>query len=409
MIGPSARDRRAPSPLRAYGNLERAFAACGLIAACGTTGGAVFVSHGYGWGPLLAATSMALLLCACLGIWAQDRVIQYQRGEVARVYASALDSPRRAVFDRRRRDISRMEALGAALVDLVDSLRMKLLGGDQARLWAISMRRALDDRAEVSRTLAAALGEDAHAIAAAAAAARRAETEIGADIADLFTGAGRAAEATGGLADEAEGLAATVRHTTGQLRQAASLAASLADSATAARVGVAGLGDVTGGLLEAANQVQAVLQRAERIAVNAGGGGGDVAIELRILAGTGQQAMAAMAVAIEGLKAHAAAMTRTVTTICESAQAQDALGQALSESMSHQMQAVARVTAKSGVAKGEIISLQQRASAMEQRELGLGTGPAARRAMERLPDHAEAIAKILRDLPVLHGQPVANS
>ena len=175
----AGRDRRALSPIRAYGSLERAFGACGLIAAAGTTGGAVLAMHGYGPAPLLFATFMTLFLCTALGIWAMERVIQFQRGEVARAYANAMEAPRRAVFERRRTGPTRMETLSLAVTNLVETLRLTILGGDHVRLWAVAMRRALDERAETSRTLAAVLSEDAHAIAAAAAEVRRKETEVG--------------------------------------------------------------------------------------------------------------------------------------------------------------------------------------------------------------------------------------
>jgi methyl-accepting chemotaxis protein len=406
---PAGRDRRSPSPLKAYGSLERAFAACGLIAAGGTTAGAVLAVHGYGAAPLVAAASLALLLCACLGVRALDRIVQFQRGEVARVYATALDGPRRAVFERRRTDPTRMQTLGLAMADLTDSLRLSVFGGDHVRNWAVAMRRALDDRAATSRTLAAAMGEDANAIAAAATASRRREAEIGEDLGALFAHAGRAAEATTNLADDTDALQASVRQTNVHLRQASILAVGLADNAMNAQRGVASLTEMTIDLLHAAEQVKAVLVRAEMVGMNAGieaahageagRGFAVVAAEVRSLSASGQQALEAMLQAVRGLKNDAVAMTQTVGVISEGVQAHGALGQALSEAVSHQMEEVSRVVSKAGVAKGEILALQQRTTAMARHELGAGVGPAARSAIERLPAHAEAIARILHDLP----------
>ena len=403
------RERRGASPVGGYGSLERAFAACGLIAVGGTTGGAVLALQGYGAAPVVLAASLALLLCACLGMRALDRTQQFQRGEVARVYASALDGPRRAEFERRRSDPTRMEVLTQAMADLVDSLRLSVLGGDHIRTWAVAMRHALDDRAATSRTLAATMSEDAHAIAAAATASRRMESAVGEDLNTLFAHAGRAVQATTTMADETNALQASVRETTVHLRQASSLAVSLADNAMNAQRGVASLTEMTINLLHAADQVKAVLVRAEMVGMNAGieaahageagRGFAVVATEVRSLSTSGQQALDAMMLAVRGLKKDAVAMTQTVGVISEGVQAHGALGQALSDAVSHQMEEVSRVVSKAEVARSEIMALQQCATAMERHELGSGGGPAARSAVERLPLHAEAIALILRDLP----------
>ena len=78
------------------------------------------VLHGYGWGPLLGTAALALLACVCLGLWAVERVLHFQRGEMARVYASALQSPRRARFERRGADVSRLDSFSAAMAGLVE-------------------------------------------------------------------------------------------------------------------------------------------------------------------------------------------------------------------------------------------------------------------------------------------------
>ena len=405
----AGRDRRRTSPMDAYGSLERAFAACGLIAVAGTVGGAVLAGHGYGAGPVVVVASLALLFCACLGIRGLDHALQFQRGEVARVYASALDAPRRAAFERRKADPTRMETLGSAMADLVDSLRMSTFGGDHVRTWAVAMRRALDDRAATSRTLAATMSEDAHAIAASATASRRMEAEVSEDLNALCAHAGRAVAATTTLADRTDSLQAAVRETTVHLRQASTLAVSLADNALNAQRGVASLTEMTINLLHAADQVRAVLVRAEMVGMNAGieaahageagRGFAVVAAEVRSLSTSGQQALEAMMQAVRGLKNDAVAMTQTVGVISEGVDAQGALGQALSDAVSHQMEEVSRVVASASMATGEIVALQQRATTMERHELGIGAGPAARSAVERLPAHAEAIARILRDLP----------
>jgi methyl-accepting chemotaxis protein len=402
-------ERRTLSPTQAYGSLERAFAASGLIAALGTAVGGVLVARGYGWPALAAATSVALLLCACTGIWAHDQVVRFQRGEVALIYATALQGPRRALFDRRKRDPTRMESLGMVLADCLDSLRLTVLGTDSLTRWAMDMRRILVDRSQTTEKLAAALGEDAHAIAAAANASRRAEADIAADIGDMFSHASRATIATADMHEEAMALAVAVRQVTAQTSQAAAIAAKLADTVFAATNGVAAVTEVTISLGQAADQVKAVLQRAEMLGINAGieaARAGDsgrgfavVAAEVKNLATSGGAALDGMLQIVRGLKSEAAAMRHTVQSIGDTIEAQSALGLALADAASHQAQSVGRVVQQVETAHAEIVSLRDRAHEMESRDLGMGTGPAARKAVERLPAHAEAVAAILRDLP----------
>jgi methyl-accepting chemotaxis protein len=409
-----AHDRRAASPTKAYGSLERAFAATGLVAVAGTAAGAALAARGSGWPALLATASVALLLCALLGIWAQDLVVRFQRGEVAMVYATALQGPRRALADRRMREATRMESLTLSMSDLVDSIRVAVFGRDRLTGWAIKMRQELGERASTSEAVASALWEDAHAIAAAANATRRAEAEITADIGEMWQHASLASEATGNMAAEAEQLAEAVRHVTTQTGQAATLAARLADHAVAAQSGVAAVTSVADNLGKAADQVKAVLQRAEMLGINAGieaaragetgRGFAVVAAEVKNLATSGQAALDAMLQVVRGLRAEATCMREMIESMDGTIQAQNLLGHKLADAASHQIEAVGRVVHLVQTAHGEIKGLRDRAQTLETRDLGMGTGLAARKAVERLPEHAEAVAQILRNLPELEKQ-----
>jgi hypothetical protein len=407
----SSHDRRFSSPGTAHDALERAFAACGLVAVSGTAAGALLGSHGYGWPAVLGVISLALLLCAVVGIVVQDQVVRFQRGEVALVYATALQGPRRAMYDRRQSEPTRMENLGLSLADLVDSLRLSVLSRDYTTRCAIDMRRILGDRATVTESLAATLGEDAHAIAAAANATRRAEAEITADIGFMWQRANQAAEATANMTEEAQSLAAATKALTAQIGQAATLAANLADAAFAAQRGVVAVGDVTTTLTQAAEQVKAVLNRAEMLGISAGieaARAGDegrgfavVASEMKILATGGHTALEAMLQIVRGLKTESAGMRQTLDTMAETVRGQSVLGHTIAEAASYQIQSVSRVVAHVLAANADIVALRDRAHELESRDLSMGTGPAARKAVERLPAHAEVVAQILRDLPQL--------
>ena len=92
-------------------------------------------------------------------------------------------------------------------------------------------------------------------------------------------------------------------------------------------------------------------------------------------------------------------MRQTIEAMAETVQAQSLLGHTLGEAASYQIQSVGRVVAQVQSANAEIVALRDRAQELESRDLSMGTGPAARKAVERLPAHAEAVAQILRNLP----------
>jgi hypothetical protein len=106
---------------------------------------------------------------------------------------------------------------------------------------------------------------------------------------------------------------------------------------------------------------------------------------------------------VQGLRQETADMHKTIDVMGETVQAQNALGQSLADAASYQVQSVTRVVQQVDSASEGLLALRDRARSVDPHDLGLGGGPAARRAVERLPDHADAVAKILRDLPVFKG------
>ena len=402
-------ERRAASPMQPYGELERAFAVSGLLAVIGTLTGAALTAYGWGWPALVGLASTVLLGCAFAGIRAQAQVLHFQRGELALVYATALQNPRRAIFDRRLQAPSWSESLGATVGELVDTIRMTVLGADRFKRWGMEMRKAVHERTPAADALAASLSEDAHAIAAALNASRRVETDIMADFATISQQAVQAGDATMGVVEEVRALEEAVRAITAHAEQGAADLARLADNAFTAQRSVVTVGEVTTHLINAAEQVKAVLHRADMLGINAGieaaragetgRGFAVVASEIKNLASSAQQALDSMMQVVAGLKTEAAGMRETIAAIADAVQGQTRLGNALAEAASHQMQSLGRVAHLVGLANTEITNLRDRSLHCEQKDLALGTGVAARKAVERLPAHAEAVASILRNLP----------
>jgi hypothetical protein len=412
--GATPPDRRTASPMKPYGELERAFAVSGFLAVAGTMTGAFLTAHGYGWPALVGLASTVLLGCAAAGIRAQNHVLHFQRGELALVYATALQGPRRAAFDRRVQLPSWSESLGATFGELVDTVRMTVLGADRFKRWGMAMHKAVHERTPAADALAASLSEDAHAIAAALNASRRVETEIMSEFAELSQHAGQAVHVTLGVVEEVRALEASIRQITAHAEQGAADIARLADGAFAAQRGVVAVTDVTTHLIEAAEQVKAVLHRADMLGINAGieaaragesgRGFAVVASEIKNLATSAQQALDSMMQVVAGLKAEASGMRETITGIADAVQGQTRLGLALADAASHQMQSIGRVANLVGTANTELTNLRDRSLHFEQKDLALGTGAAARKAVERLPAHAEAVASILRNLPQFVGE-----
>jgi hypothetical protein len=407
--GRIAHDRRRPSPLRGFGGLEWAFVINGLLAASGSAAGAILTVRGYRWDAVLGLSAGVLLVCAVAGIWARRQVMQFQRGEMAMVYATALQGPRRKVFDRRYSTPSWTENLGIQFGELVETARLAVLGKDKLRRWGMAVRKALEDRRPAAEALAVSLGEDAHAIAAAMNASRRTEHEIYDAFGQFFEQCAQAANSTGDMAGDVQALTDSVRLVTRHAEQASAEAAKLADTAFSAARGVVAVSEVTVSLVAAADQVKAVLHRADMLGINAGieaarageagRGFAVVAGEIKALAANGQAALDGMLKIVAGLKTEAAGMQQTITTMGNAVQAQGKVGQALGDAASHQVQAIGRIVQQMEVASAEITALRDKAEGFEKRDLGLGPASAARKAVERLPAHADAVAKILRDLP----------
>ena len=392
-----------------YVALERAFAFASLVAACGAATAGGLARLGYGWQAVLIVTMLSLLVCAVAGIWAQDVVTQFQRGEVARVYATALKGKRDRAVERRAGQPTRMESVGLSIAMLVDQLRAVALGRDTLTGWVTNTRAVLGVRSRESEQWAARIGEDAQVLATAAAASRLVEADVANRMGQVRNHAENAAAATVGLTDDVERLATAVRAVTAQSTRATEIATRLSETAFAAQRRMAGLADSAVAMLHAADLVHGVLHKAEMLALNAsieaarageaGRGFAVVAAEVKILAQSGTVALDGMKDAVRSLQLEVAEITQRVQGIGEVVQAQNEFGHALSHAASLQSDAVGRVLHRAGMAQGEVQTLHAEVDGFRLTDTRLGAGAAAEQAMERLPSYAEAMAQILRGLP----------
>jgi methyl-accepting chemotaxis protein len=399
----------ATTVARPYVALERAFAFAALVAACSATTAGCLARMGFGWQAMVLVTLLALLACAAVGVWAQDMMAQCQRGEMARIYAAALQGVRDRGVEDRAREPTRLEAFGLSLAALVDGVRVAVLGQDTLGRWATDMRTAIVARQRACEALAARMGEDAHVLAAAAAGSRQAEVDLRQSLGAVRGHAENAAAATGGLADDVEKLANAVRTVTAQSGRATEIASRMSEAAFTTQRRVAALAEGTTGLIRCVDQVQSVLHRAEMLALNAsieaarvgedGRGFAVVAAEVKILAQAGTHALETMLESVRGLQNEVSEITVRVQGISEVVQTQHEFGHALSHAAMLQSDAVSLVLQRVSVAHGEMKTLNAEMDNFRMPDTRLGAGLAAEQAVERLPGYAEAMAQILRGLP----------
>lgn len=387
---------------------ERALAFSAVMAMGGTSMGAYMIRNGYGLPATAIAALGVLLLCAAAGLWAQHRAGTLYRGELARVYAAALQGQRDRAVERQANQPTGLERMGQCMASIIESARLAMLRGNGLARWAADTRTDLDRRRRDSLRIAGGIAEDAQLIADAAAGSRHAEVDINDRLALIQSRAGAALAATEAVTKEAATLADAIRKVTDRTEQSTAVATRLSESAFVTQRSVAAMGETSSALLRAMDQVQQVLKRAEMLSVNAGieaARAGDqgrgfaiVATEVKGLATTGNAALAAMMETMRELKSQTAQVSQRVQDISEVIQAQHEFGHALSHAAMLQADAVGRLLSSLGTAHGEVRDLNKDASASLP-DTRLGAGAAAQQAVERLPGYAEAMAQILRGLP----------
>lgn len=389
--------------------LERAFAGASLIAAVSAGLAGALVRAGYGLEAVGGVVFSALLLCALAGIWAQDRITQHQRGEVARVYATALKGKRDRAVERRAGEPSRLEAAGLAMAGLIDDMRAALLGRDTLARWVGEARLVLTAKLRDSEALASQMHEDARLLVEAAANSRRAEADLVCRLGQARGRAELAVKSSGGVTEAVSELTEAVRDLTNQSRRAADISEQLADVAFNTQMRVAGLSESTSALTRAADQVQVVLHRSEMLGINASieaaragadaGGFAVVAAEVKTMAQAGHAALEAMMTTLRALQGDVAEIAQRVQHMGAAVAAQHEFGDSLAHAALLQGNAVERLLREAGNAHGDLCTLQDALNGFRLPENRLGAGAATEQMVERLPAYADAITKLIRELP----------
>jgi hypothetical protein len=389
-----------------YIALERAFAFAGLVAAASAATAGCLARLGFGWQAMVTVTMLSLLVCAGAGMWAQDMVARFQRGELARIYATAMQGVRDRAVEQRASQPTRLETLGVAVAALAESARTRMLGRDALNRWVTDTRSALATRTHESAALAARLREDAHTLAEAASGSHRAEADMSTRMGVLRGRAESASVATGELADDVASLTAAVRAVTTQSQRASEIAIQLSETAFNTQRRVAVLADSATALLSASDEVHGLLARAESLADSAACAAEPLAAGVKALAATGTTTLEGMMGTLRAVEAEVAAIVARVQSVADAVEAQHQFGHALAHAASLQADAVGRLLQRSGIAHTETQLLFAELDGFRMPDTRLGAGAAAEKAVERLPGYAEAMAHILSGLPDFQVSPV---
>jgi methyl-accepting chemotaxis protein len=400
--------RRAMTQTLSTDVLERALAVSALVAAAGTVGGAYLARSGYGWPSLGFVSCGALIAYGVAGVWAQDVMVQRQRGELALVYGAALQGVRERGPDRRAARPTRLESLTLSLAAFIESRRLSMLRGNRLAAWAAAMRAGLEQRLEQAQRLGATMADDATVIAQAAAGTRRAEADLATHLASVQGHAGAAITATAAAAQEVAGLAGAVRAITATATQASAIATRLSQAAFASHNGIAAMGDSAALMGQAADQVQHVLHRADILAMNAAmqaaGAGADasgfvaIAAEIKSIAREGGAALESLLASVRELKSQSGQAFQRIGEVSDVIQAHHEFGHALSHATTLQSDAIGRLLRHLTAAQGEVRNLHNEAANIALPPSRLCAG-GVQQAVERLPGYAEAMSQILRGLP----------
>jgi methyl-accepting chemotaxis protein len=391
--------------------LDRAFAAVALVGVLAVAAAGYLARTGCATQLLVETMFVALLMSAGIGLWARDASERAQRRHVARVYAVAINGKRDVWVEQRAGQPTRMECLVQALGGMIENVRLAMLGREGLARYAAAMQGALETARARSHDLAAGLTEDAHAITAAADGSRRAEHDFAGRLDSVREKAQSAEVTTASMTLEAATLADAVRAITAQAERATVIATRLAETAFATQRGVTTIGDSAGTMMNAAEQVQSVMKRAEILGLSAGieaARAGDagrgfavVATEVKQLAVDGAAALEQMLNTVRDLRAQTEQIFQRIQEMSDVVQSQHEFGHALAHAAMLQADSVGRVLQQLKTAHLDVRDLQVQVREVALPDARLGVTTAARHAVERLPNYAAAMTQILRGLPDL--------
>ena len=304
------------------------------------------------WQTSLGVGCLAMLPPMALGFWAIARAGALSSLAVTRLYDRVVQHLQAHAGSRAVPGApgSPIDSFAGLVSGSVLHLKRSLAAQARAREAAQSASQALRAGREQAGRLAAHLRGDGAAMASAASDIMVASAKLADDAAQTSSGAASMDDTVAKVAEQAIGLAGSVRHVTGQIIRITEVAVMAAEAAMGAQAHLAGLDTRARSLETTARQVgralqmagacgrQAGTQAASGVAVSA-----DLAANLQEMASCADAALTSMMVVITGLRTEAAAANRRVAELSALVQSQHELGDALSHAVGQQSEDVAHV------------------------------------------------------------------
>ena len=361
------------------------------------------------WQTSLIAGCLAMVPPMALGFWAIERAGAASSLSVARVYdrvAQGIRAPAggqavAAAYE------SPVDSFAGLVSGTVRQLRRSLAA--HAITWQAA--RAASDALQAGRDqadrLATHLRGDGAAMADAVSGIMVSSARLAHDAAQTSSGAAATEDAVAKVAEQAMGLAGSVRHVTTQITRMGEIAANAAKAALGAQVHLAGLDTQARGLDTSAGQVSRALQMAgacgrEARAQAASGApvSADLAANLQEMTSCAEAALTTMLAVVTGLRTETAAASRRVAELSALIQSQHELGEALGQAVGQQGEDVAHVLGLVQEAHSGFAAVQAGVDAISRRNTAqLADAEALRGSISRLPAHADTIAGLLRGIP----------
>jgi len=364
--------------------------------------------------PRLLVVSSTVLGCASVaGMWLMNRVAGWERLGIALILGAVEE---RLFHDRSSRAVrlapSQAEAPGIA--GLIEAFVYRV------RRWKMPSYDAPDREAIYDAALRAGRA-DAQEIVSALYQDAEVVGETAGDMADGLHGIAAAGQTAGQACAAAEvsigqviervtSLTGAVGATTAEVQRVSASAIALSDRAFAGQRSVAGLDDHTGKLLVAIEQMEDAVKRMGNLGQSAAieaARSGDAALALAPIA-SGIQELARGALAtlasvqgeVAAMSGQAAEASLLAADICEKVKAHHQFGLALSCAVRRQGEEIAGILRVLDESRSGFVTLRASVEAVTRSgSARLAGSETLREAAARLPGHADAMARVLRELP----------
>jgi methyl-accepting chemotaxis protein len=393
--------RQARNVAHPFVGLDRLLSLVAVIAASGTAANGYLAQRGVGWQPLTCVTFIVLLIAAVIGISILGEVNTRQREFAARVYSIAHNTLQPSLTSD---EASPAESLGLALGATMNAVQRLTTERDELRDRMSGIVEFVATGREANAIILATLTDDALKISSAATSIKAANDDLTTRLQAARDHAVSAACATDALAAGTTQLAGEIDAVTAHIKRGALIANTLADSVTTTQLGVDGIGRSALNVLKAADGISETLRAAERMALNASieaSRPGQAASEFKVVTGeiqswaqTGSTALRLISEAVQELQVESEIALSGVREVKSALAAHIDVGRSLSNAIEQQSDAVRLILENLPTAEVNLRAMLNQAKTSARGEAQLDPALAGQLALERLPKHVEAIAKI---------------